>query len=198
VSQDKQVQPHEAEGGLNPMFDRQQPLNDLVDEVRSRPDAKGMVKAELDVPNLKVTFFWRGEPPAEVREFVKGATGEDITVEFRVVRFTPEELHAEAKRVLKTYPEVVQAGLNSDLTGIVVGVDVQRASTDSVKIESTVPVEVAPAQPRQLAVRYADSAPFRGGALLQAKANNSLCTAGYVVDDAQRQRRHHRSSPCER
>jgi hypothetical protein len=182
VSHDKQVQPHEAKGDLDPVFDRQQPLNKLIDEVESRPDAQGMVKAKLDVPNLKVTFFWHGEPPTEVREFVKGAAGKDITVEFQTVRFTPEELHAEAKRVLKTYPEVVQAGLNSDLTGIVVGIDVQRATTSSVKIESTVPVEVTPAQPRQQTVRYADSAPFWGGALLQARANNSLCSAGYVVN----------------
>ena len=181
VSQDKKVQPQGA-NGLNPVFDRQQPLTNLIDAVESRSDAKGMVKAKLDVPNMTVTFFWQGEPPAEVREFVKSSAGNGITVEFRAVRFTSEELHAEAKRVLKAYPEVIQAGPNSDLTGITVGIDAQRASVDSVEIASSVPVEVFSASPRQRAVRYADSAPFWGGAMLAARANDSLCSAGYVVN----------------
>lgn len=182
VTQDKNVAP--PRGGATPdsKTTRQQPLLRLVEQVANAPDRTGYVDAKIDVDRLAVTFFWHGDVPTAVRELVAAEKGAGIAVEFKDVPYTLEELHAESRRILETYEPAVTAAPNDDYTGLKVGVDPAVVSVASARIESMMAIEVFERGKRERAVRYADSAPFWGGALLIDRTQTSICSAGWAVD----------------
>ena len=73
---------------------------------------------------------WFGDPPSEVRSLVEEYAGAPFDIRVEPTRFRPDELRAEAHRLLEEHPGVVTATFpRNEGDGVGVGIDPSAASS---------------------------------------------------------------------
>lgn len=169
----------------NPRGIAESSIRMLADDVKRYAEAKhpgryvgGAWSADRDA----ITIYWNGSIPSDVRNFRQNS--DDMRkIHFVDVPYSLADLQGEARRISTEYPYVVSAGPTSDYQKLVVQVDNTKTPVDLVDIKSFVPIVVKSSSDGfKPLYRFADEAPFWGGAWIYNPNTGVTCSTGFSVD----------------
>jgi hypothetical protein len=148
----------------------------------------GLGGIRLQVDKRVLDVWWKGEPPAAVREAIaRHSRDSGIKVNLQQSKYSQRELNEAARSVVAnrdrdTYRGLVRVGPRVDGSGLVVGVT---KLTDAARIDFPVPVEVVVENPFISTSRANDTAPWWAGGVTTPvlPAGNALrqCSTGFAV-----------------
>lgn len=182
------VEPSAGSNASEALMAAQAPLVIAAEEISNLDKGgTGLGGIRLQVDKRVLDVWWKGEPPAAVREAIaRHSRDSGIKVNLQQSKYSQRELNEAARSVVAnrdrdTYRGLVRVGPRVDGSGLVVGVI---KLTDADSIDFPVPVEVVVENPFISTSRANDSAPWwAGGVTTPVIPGAALrqCSTGFAV-----------------
>lgn len=162
---------------------QQEPLMNAANRITELDKETTLGGMRLEVMKNTLVVWWKGEPPAEVREEIERQQAEHgITIELAESRYSQRELQEVADSIADSwdsYPGLVGVGPAVDGSGLLVGVtEPGQGEKYGLAVDAT--FQQMPTV-TQLS-RRDDSAPWWGGGVTRAAvAGAATCSTGFPV-----------------
>lgn len=138
---------------------------------------------KLEVDRRAVNVWWKGDPPADLRDEINRQQQGGLTINLQPAQFSQKELLQAVQEIasnFEAYPGLAYAGPIADGSGLELGVtDLKRAASFP-KIR--VPAKLVESSVIKATTRANDSPPWWGGAVTRAVFPGAgACSTGFSV-----------------